>query len=135
MGHSRFTRPETRTLTLANGDTLVVKRRLNAFEGRRMRAMQAVPSLAEPGVVMAYLVDWSLPEISIAGKSHDDLGAALDALNDDDFDEIHAAIAAHKTAMEQERSAEKKTRDGVSGSTATSPSPNVSAGALTGSAS
>lgn len=127
MGRSRFARPETRTLTLSNGDTLTVKRRLNAFEGRRMRAMQAKPSLAEPGVVMAYLVDWSLPEMPIGGKSHDDLGDALDALHDDDFDEIYRAIAAHAAEMNAERRAEKNGQSDAPKSSAISPSPSAGA--------
>jgi len=130
MGRSRFARPDTRTLTLANGDTLTVKRRLASVEGRRLRAMQAVPTLAEPGLVMAYLVDWSLPEYPIAGKAHDDLGAALDALTDDDFDEIHAAINTHATAMAAERAEEKKLPAGESASVATSPSPGPAASAI-----
>jgi hypothetical protein len=134
MGRSSFVQPETRTLTLASGATLTVKRHLTAFERRRERAMRAHPTLAEPGLVMAYLLDWSLPEMSIAGKSYEDLGTALDALHDDVFDDIYAAIKAHETAMVAERAAEKNGQGGVTPSPAISPSLVTSAGVLTGSA-
>lgn len=114
----RFARPDTQRLTLTNGDTLVVKRRLNAGEAGTLRSMQAVPSLVEPGLVMAYLLDWSgttdegTPLPAIAGLARTDLANVLDSLDEDAFDEIHAAIAAHRQAMAAERAAEKKTQPG-----------------------
>jgi len=136
---SRFVRPDSRTLTLANGDTLIVKRRLSAVESRIMRAMQAHPTLAEPGVVMAYLLDWSLKDddgqrVVIAGVASNVLASALDSLDADDFDELYAAIAKHAAEMKAERDAAKKKATTTSDDP-TSRSPSVSAGELVGSAS
>lgn len=121
MAMSRFNRPDTATLTLTNGDTLVVKRRLNSEESRLMKAMQEFATLAEPAVVMAYLVSWSLVQLdgtpdSIDGVSRAELASRLNALEESEFDEIHAAIAAHRDAMVKERDAQKKIRDGASSS-------------------
>ena len=132
MGTSRFVRPDTTTLTLANGDTLVVKRRLNAAESRVMTAMQAFPTLADASVVMAYLVSWSLTgldgaPVAIDGVSHTVLASRVEALEEAEFDEIHAAVAAHRAAMVAERDAQKKIRDGGTGSDPTSPSPSAPA--------
>lgn len=128
---SRFARPDTCLLTLANGDTLTVKRRLNNLEGRTMRARKAIPSLEEPALVMAYLVDWSIAERPIAGKSDTELGQTLDAMDDDAFDEVYQAIAAHERAMKAERDAAKKALGGTPTSAAISPSPSDADGPLT----
>ena len=137
MGTSRFVRPDSRTLTLANGDTLIVKRRLNSAEGRMLRAMQAHPTLAEPALVMAYLIDWSLKDddgqrVPIAGVEPSVFASALDSLDDDDFTEIHAAVNTHAAEMKAEREAAKKkaptnTADQIL------PSPSEPAGVLSGS--
>src|SRR5678816_1103882 len=100
-----------------------------------MRARREIPSLAEPAVVMAYLVNWTLKDdagkpVMIEGVSNDVLGAAIDALDEDAFDEIYAAIAAHKSAMEVERAAEKNGKGGERPSPAISPSPLEPAGPL-----
>lgn len=129
-----FARPDTDTLTLANGDTLVVKRRLNSGEAREMKGMQAYPTLAEPGVVMAYLVDWSLTNdgkaVPVRGLSRPDLANVLDSLDEDTFDEIHAAIKAHREAMVAERAAQKKSPAGTPTSAPTSPSSSAPVSAL-----
>src|SRR5579864_6637013 len=85
---SRFVRPSTRTLTLANGDTLTVKRRLSSGEQRaafaRMYLTGADGALSlntlQTGmaIITAYLVNWSLTDddgqhVDIAGLSTDAL--------------------------------------------------------------
>lgn len=135
MGSSRFVRPDTRILTLANGDTLTVKRRLSAYESRIMRGMKAVATLAEPAVVMAYLVDWSLTDedgkrVLIAGVTSSVLASVIDALDEDDFDEIHTAITAHVAEMAAERTAAKKKT--IPGDVPISALPSAAAGASSG---
>jgi hypothetical protein len=137
---SRFARPDTTVLHLSTGDTLTVKRRLNAVASRVMRARKQIATLAEPAVVMAYLVDWTLVDdagqlVPIAGVSDDALAHAIDALDEDAFDEVYAAIAAHVKAMEAERAVEKNGKGGEMKSPATSPSRSEPAGALSGSVS
>jgi hypothetical protein len=100
-----------------------------------MRARKQIPTLAEPAVVMAYLVDWTLVDdagkpVVIAGVSADDLAHAIDALDEDAFDELYAVIAAHVTAMEAERAAEKNGTDGEKNTSAISPSRSKQAGPL-----
>jgi hypothetical protein len=132
-----FARPDTTTLTLANGDTLVVKRRLNSGDAREMKAMQAYPTLAEPGLVMAYLLDWTITNdgtpVPVAGLARPDLAAVLDNLDEDAFDELHAAVAAHRKAMADERAAQKKTQSGPPAGKPTSESPSAGASPLTAS--
>lgn len=135
---SRFLRPDTDTLTLANGDTLTVKRRLTAGDSRVMKGMQAIPTLVELGLVLAYLLDWSLvgldgAKVPIADLAQADFVRTLDALDDESFDEIHAAIQAHVAAMAAERAEEKKRKARMRGDAPISPSPFVVVGASSGS--
>ncbi len=116
---SRFLRPDTDTLTLANGDKLIVRRRLTAGEGRVFRGQRAIQTLVQAALVMAYLVDWTLAGddgavVPIRGISQSDLLNVLDSLEDDSFDEIHAAIAAHVATMDSQRTEEKKLLTGTS---------------------
>lgn len=74
--------------------------------------MAALQTLAEPAVVMAYLVDWTLRDdegtrVVIAGVSAETLANAIDALDEDRFDEIYTVMAAHVAAMKAERDSEK----------------------------
>ena len=137
---SRFARPDTIDLPISHGDILTVKRRLNAVDSRRLKGMEAIPTLAEPGLVMAYLVDWTLKDdagkpVVIEGVSTEALAHAIDALDEDAFDEIYAAVAAHRDAMKAERLAEKNGRGDEKKSPVIFPSPSAVAGALSGSAS
>ncbi len=136
---SRFVRPDTKTLTLANGDTLLVKRRMNhgeqrdAFLRMRSNAVNAVDAM-----IVAYLLDWSLTDddgrpIVIRDRPADEVQASLDNLDPDDFQEIKRAIEDHETAVMAERDAEKKQQGGEKESSATSPSPDAVAGATSGS--
>lgn len=120
----RFVRPETVTLKISQGDTLVVKKRLNTGERRAMFAAMAQQTddgdlrlnRLKVGIatILAFLVDWSLRDddgkpVVILNKSADDVTAILDALDTDSFKEILDAIETHERAMTAEREAEKKT--------------------------
>lgn len=145
---SRFVQPDTRILTLANGDTLTVRRRLNAGEARARFARMSLAGVdgsltvnrLQIGLttITAYLLDWSLRTdddhpVVIRGVPEADLVAMLDALDPESFSEIRDAIEAHEQAMDAERVAAKNDRDGKTGSSAISPSPSGVAGASSGS--
>jgi len=124
---SRFVRPETRTLTLANGDHLIVRARLTAGEQRahfarvyRMIDGEFLPDPLQRGVAMvvAYLLDWNLKDdagqaVPIRDLSTDALQRVIDALDPESFAEIATAIDAHVDAMAAEREAQKKTDGGT----------------------
>jgi hypothetical protein len=138
---SRFVRPETRTLTLANGDQLIVRARLTAGEQRarlaRMYPNQEFDRLRVPAAyILAYLLDWNLRDdagqsVVIRDLVADDLQQVIDSLDPDSFTEIFKAIEAHEDAMKAEREAEKKT-DGATPLSVTSSLRAVSAGGTNG---
>lgn len=135
---SRFVKAGTRVLTLKNGDTLVVKERLNVGEDReRYARMRGDRLRIHICTAVAYLLDWQLKgeQPAILALNGDDKERVLDNMDPDDFDEIRAAISAHVDQVQTERAAEKKSRDGVNGSSAISPSPGISAGGSSGSGS
>lgn len=151
MPRSRFVQPQTATLPLANGDRLVVRRRLTIGEQRESyRACSTVIETENGGVksvpdplligiakVAAYLVDWTLAadDEPIRELDFRQRFTVLDNLDPDDFYEIKDAIDAHEVAMIAEREAEKKTiSDGATSAPAISPSPFAAAGASSGSA-
>lgn len=130
----RFVRPDTVTLTLTDGDTLTVRKRLTAGQqrGAYRRMMVAPPDGSEPRLdrglldvetCVAYLVDWSFTEggelMSLKGMSPDDVLAALDALDPVDYAEVQAAIVAHDNAIAAARKAERARPFGESQSSAT----------------
>jgi len=118
---SRFVIPETHTLTLANGDRLVVWVRLNAGQARARNARMYTTAsdgtrllnLLEIGraTVLAFLVDWTLADedIPIRGLPTDDVATILDRLAPEDFYEIRDAIDEHEAEQQARRAAEKKT--------------------------
>ena len=148
---SRFVQPQTATLTLANGDTLIVRRRLNTGEQRESyRACSTViekedgtvksvpdPLLIGIAKVAAYLVDWSLAsdDEPLKGLDFRQRFTVLDNLDPEDFYEIKDAIDTHELAMVAERAAEKKTTatPGATNGAAISASPSGAAGASSGS--
>ncbi len=143
---SRFVTPETTVLALANGDTLVVKKRLNRGERAEMYARTQVSTDAGPVIdrtklglsrVAAYLIDWQLQDAStpLAGLDWDGKAAVLNSLDPDDFDEILEAVDAHAEKIQAERDAAKKLKGGATLLPAISPSPSSSAGATSGSGS
>jgi len=143
---SRFVRPNTRTLTLGNGDQLIVRERLTAGEQRAQYArmyqhdaqgrLVMDPLMLGIGVVLAYLLDWNLRDdagqlVPIRDLSATDLHQVMNALDPESFAEIREAIEAHEAAMIAAREEEKKT-DGATRSLATSSLRAVSAGATNG---
>jgi hypothetical protein len=136
---SRFVKPETVTLTLENGDRLIVRKELTCGEARQANARIYVmgedgrrrvdPLLIGLGTVIAYLVDWTLADddgqiVAIRGLPIDDLIPILDSLDSDSFAEIRRAIETHELAMVQARQEKKTTRSTASGSAATFTSVN-----------
>jgi hypothetical protein len=125
---SRFQRPDTATLTLANGDTLIVRRRLNSGEQRAAfgrlysagvdGALRVDPLQVDMATVTAYLLDWHLKDddVPIRGLSMEDLTATLNNLTPEDFIEIKQAIEAHEMAMNIEREEKKMLPAGANAS-------------------
>lgn len=145
---SRFVRPDTTTLRISQGDTLTVKRRLNAGEQRALfarmyiatveGALKVNPLQSGLSLVLAYLIDWSLVDadgtrVAILDRPLVDVTATLDALDPDAFGEIKDAIEAHDDAVREARSIEKKRPAGETPSPSISPSPDAVAGATSGS--
>lgn len=146
MRRCRFEKPEVRTIPLSDGDTITVKKRLNAGERREM-----INSMLDAGgqvdamrsgyaICLAYLVDWTFvgfddKPLVILQQPPEVLAAALNALKHEDFVEVKEAIEKHETEMKAQREAEKKTLHGSTTSSTTSPSPSDSAGDTSGSTS
>lgn len=147
---SRFVRPDTTILSISEGDTLVVKTRLNSGEQRDAYArmyragldgsLKVNPFQTGLAMMTAYLVDWSLRDddgmhVPIKGLSLQELEATLNGLDPDSFAEIRQAIEAHERAQNDQRAEEKKLRAGVNGDGPTLSSPSGVVGALSGSVS
>jgi len=144
---SRVVRPETKRLTISNGDWLLVKKRLNHGEQQEAFARRYQADVVGSRVnlrllgmdrVLAFLVDWSLiglddQVIEIRGKSADEVEAALNSIDPESFEEIRTAIDAHERAMADERAAEKNGTAGAIESAAISPLPSAAVGASSGS--
>jgi len=124
---SRFVRPQTRTLTLENGDQLIVRERLTAGEQRAHHArvyrpgasgrLEVDPLMIGMGVVLAYLLDWNLKDdqdqlVAIRDLSAGDLQQVIDSLDTESFHEIRQAIEAHDVAMLEARTQKKTTPTG-----------------------
>lgn len=135
---ARVTRPETHTLTLANGETLIVKKRLNAGERREMlRAMRGPDGLYDGALsglctILAYLLDWTVKDdlsgepLVIRGKTREEITAVLDSLDSEDFGEIKNLVDAWDDKMIAERKEEKKILFGKPESVPVSSSPQSS---------
>lgn len=146
--HSRFVRPETCILKISRGETLTVKRRLNAGEQRARFVrlyvagadgeLKTNPFNVGLATIGAYLVDWSLTDddghlVKIQGLSYEQLTLILDGLDTDSFKEIREAIEAHENAMTEARTQEKKLPAGANGSSATTTLPDEAIGVTSGS--
>ena len=140
---NRFVRPETAVLTLTNGDTLIVRQRLNTGETRAMRAaimngdeQASRADRAAFAVVVAYLLDWTLTDdgrpVVIRDAPADKVRGALDALDYESFMEIATAIGTHVEQQKARRDEEKKTLSTAPASSAISPSPFDAVGATNG---
>jgi hypothetical protein len=127
---SKFVKPDSTTLTLADGDVLTVKVRLtygersDAFELiRRDATGAAIASSLAVEMVIAYLVDWTIKDddgaiVPYRGLSHDEQVATLRALDPDAFRDLSDAIDAHVTRVQAARAAEKKTTPAAVGAAA-----------------
>lgn len=124
----RFVRPETVTLPLSGGDTIIVRRRLNTAGARAMFARMSVlkndgtrlidPLLVGVAHVAAYLVDWTIRDdtgtvVMIRDQPASVVESALDNLDADDFVEIKEAVDRHIDAQAIARAEEKKTPAGA----------------------
>lgn len=147
---SRFVPPAVKTLTISHGDTLTVKQRLNTGEQRAAFARMSMatangdlkvnPLEMGIGLVVAYLVDWSLVDdhgrlVVIRDQPPEVVQAAVDALDPESFAEIKAAIQAHDAGVLEAREQEKNDQDGANGSSVISPSPGSVTGDTSGSSS
>lgn len=142
---SRVVRPETKTLSISDGDWLLVKKRLSHGDQQEAFAHKYISDvfgqrvnlrLVRMDKVTAYLLDWSLTGLDekplvIKGQPIEVVESALTLIDPESFDEIHAAIEAHEQAMATERANAKKNMAGATASGAISPSPSEPAGPST----
>jgi hypothetical protein len=151
MPRERFVRPETITIPLADGDWIVVKKRLNVGELRdaEFHALMIHSRTNEDGNVedrwiinprniglaqtAAFLVDWSFPN-PIRQLPLDEVLNTLRALDPESLAEIKIAIDNHETRQWELRAAEKKTTTGEPPSSPISSSPVAMDGSSSGSA-
>lgn len=147
MGSNWFVTPETVRLTVSDGVFIDVKKRLNHGEQEDLWARMSpyiVPGEAQQfhrrevrtSKVLAYLLGWSLatqdgkpvpmsPDMPEQARLD-----TLRSLHPVRFTEIYTAIEAHETAMEAERTAQKKTPSGTPADDAISSLPSAAAGPL-----
>lgn len=145
---SRLIGPHTTTLTLSDGDWILVKSRLNAGEHRR--AFAALSRLTPDGqrtvdplqtgqaLILAYLLDWSFTDedgtrIAIRGRPDAEVSAALDAIDFESWCEIKDAVERHQTDQEAASTARKNIPAGEPRLAAPSPLPDGAAGDSSGS--
>jgi hypothetical protein len=136
---SRFVTPDTQTLQLSQGDTLVVKKRLNAGERRQMfsamyretaaGALKVNPIKTGLSTILGFLLDWSFRDdagkpVVIRDQPPEVVTAALDALEPESFEEVLRAIEAHEAAMTAEREQAKNAQGGGKQLPVISPSPS-----------
>jgi len=137
-----FVTPKIDRLTLSDGRWVDVKHRLNAGERRRVygRMVREMafgqkttlnPEMVGLTRLAEYVVAWSMTDDR--GVSVPVSEAAFDNLDPDVYSEMVAALDTHEERVDAEREQEKNGRDGVSTSSAISPSPSSVAGALSGS--
>ena len=118
----RFATSDTRTLTLADGETLTVKARLTHGEVQAMFARMFTTADGQTtrapqwgdALIVAYLIEWSAKDeqgrpVSLRGLSPQEIQDRLDALEHDGVLEIRDAIKRHEEAMRDEINALKKT--------------------------
>lgn len=119
---SYFVKPETATLTLEDGERLIVRRELNAGEERAVHArlyvegangrLRVDPLATGIALMAAYLLDWTLADddgpVVIRGLSAEELIPILNRLRSSRFTEIKEAIERHIDTVAAEL-AEKKT--------------------------
>ncbi len=123
----KFVNPETIRIDISDSKWILVKKRLNAGERRRIfsrmvKTMQAGekidldPAQVGRSKLVEYLVDWNGPT-QIRDKSPDEIGKVLDNLDPDDYGELNKAIEAHEDAQDAAAEQEKNATAGSSAST------------------
>jgi hypothetical protein len=128
----RFATNETDTLTLSDGDTITVRRRLTHGEVQtmfqRMYVIQegqaVVAQHSGDAIIVAYLVDWSVKDeqgqrVPLRGLTPAEVQDRLDALEHDDVIEMRDRIKEHEQKMRDEVAALKKTTGGATASVPT----------------
>lgn len=144
---SRVVRPDTVTLSISDGDWILVKARLNhgeqqkAFEHRfisDVSGQRVNLALAGMETITAYLLDWSLtgPDgqlLVIKGQPLDVVEGHLNRIDPESVAEIRDAIDAHVRAKTAARAEEKKLRTGTTADAMISPSPSAVVGTQSGS--
>jgi len=128
---TRIRRPETVTIAISGGDSIVVKKfltagefrelircatrpiKLNAESAARNMEFEIDPSESGLATVLAYLLDWTFTDfdgrpIVIRGEPRDVVRAILDSLDAGSYMEIQSAIQAHDETMRLFLAAEKK---------------------------
>ena len=122
----RFVTPETRTLTLADGETITIHKKLT--HGQRKEHWERVYKFVNDklevnqrtsvdALIIAYLVDWTIKGLDgqpwpIRGISADELQDVLNAMSEESVREIRQAIAQHEAEMLAEENAQKKIAGG-----------------------
>lgn len=120
----RFVKPETTVLTLANGDQLIVKKRLNRGEraelNTRARTETSIGLVIDRAklplsTVLAYLIDWNLQNENVAIRelSTDERAQILNGLDPDFFGDIVETIYDHEAKVQQEIDEAKKAPAGA----------------------
>lgn len=116
---SRVRKPETHRIEISRGDWILIRKRLNFGETRRMLGRMVsverggiAPESVGVSKAAAYLLDWSITDsndqpIVIDDMPIEHIVAALDSIDADCAQEIIEAIEAHMAAMEAARVAEK----------------------------
>ena len=144
-----FPSPETATLTLPDGSTLEVKKRITAGEetdsfartlDQKSGNQRVHPKQIHMALVTCYLLDWNLvgdegdePAPPIKGKPIDEVEAILRNLDAGTWGDIIEAIKAHELSIEEARAARKKTQGGKPGGGPSLPSPSAPDGIPSGS--
>ncbi len=117
MARNRFQQPDTKRIDISDGDFIVVKKRLNVGEARKLEfgyirgvrkdagtneLTYEIDSAAK-GIarVSLYVVEWSFAGAD--GRVVPVTEAAVAALDQGTFAEIEAAIFNHVAAEEQEK--------------------------------
>ena len=131
---SRVTKPETQRIEISRGDWILIRKRLNFGETRRMLGRMVsvergaiAPESVGVSKASAYLLDWSITDandkpIVIEDMPIEYIVSAIDTIDTDCAEEIIKVIEKHEAAMKAERDAEKNVQAGESASLPISPS-------------
>jgi hypothetical protein len=118
-----FVAPETVRLDLGDGQWMDIKKQLNTGETQEMyRQMRGVDGAVDSSKirlakVSAYLVDWSLPDLS--GQKAEPSEASLKNMHPLAFGDLFEKVLAHEKSIEAEFEDAKKSQAGETPSSAT----------------